>query len=181
MKKDIAEAIKKLAGLTEMPFVIGKASNVEARTCTVSPVDGGADLEKVRLNAYSDGDQGLIIKPKDGTYVIVGMISEVDALVLMCYEIDSVEAVLGDTNFKITKGEILFNGGSNGGLIKIADLVSKINDVENDINSLKQAFFTWVPAPQDGGAGLKAAAGSWSGQQFVNTQTADIENTDIKH
>jgi hypothetical protein len=181
MKKEIAEAIKKLAGLALTTFVIGKVESVDGRTCTVNPVDGGAALENVRLNAYSDGDQGLIITPKEDTFVIVGMISEVDAMVLMCYEIESVDIVLGETTFKMQDGETLFNGGSNGGFIKVSDLVSKINDLENDINSLKQAFFTWVPVTQDGGAALKTAAGSWAGQQFVNTQAADIENTDIKH
>lgn len=181
MKNEIAEAIKKLAGLALTTFIIGKVESVDGRTCTVNPVDGGAAIENVRLNAYSDGDQGLVITPKVDTFVIVGMISEVDALVLMCYEIESIEIIAGDTSLEITNGEILFNGGSNGGLIKISDLVSKINDVENDINSLKQAFFTWVPVVQDGGVALKTATGSWVGQQFVNTQAVDIENTDVKH
>lgn len=181
MKKEIAEAIKALAGLSLMPFTIGTVESVDGRTCTVKPVDGGAAIEKVRLNAHSDGDQGLIIKPKLNTYVIVGMINELDAMVMKCYEIESIEIIMGDTSLLITDGEILFNGGSNGGLVKIADLVGKINDIESDINSLKQAFFTWVPVSQDGGASLKAAAGTWAGQQFVNTQVADIENGDIKH
>lgn len=73
------------------------------------------------------------------------------------------------------------NDGSNGGLIVIADLVSRINDLENDINTLKQAFFSWVTVPNDGGAALKTAASTWAGQQFVNTQVADIENDKVKH
>lgn len=181
MIKEIAEAIRQLAGLGLMPFTIGKVESVNGRTCTVNPVDGGAAIENVRLNAYTDGDKGIVITPKAGSFVIVGMINPVDAMVLMCYEIDSIEEVIGSTSFKMTDGETIFNDGSNGGLIIVNDLVSKINDIENDINSLKQAFFTWVPAPQDGGAALKTAAGSWAGQQFVNTQAADIENTEVKH
>jgi hypothetical protein len=181
MKNEIAEAIKKLAGMPEMPFIIGEVDNVDGRTCTVNPVDGSAAIENVRLNAYSDGDQGLIISPKKGTYVIVGMISAVDTMVLMCFEIESIILNMGNTTLSITDGEILMNGGENGGMIVIENLVDKINAIENDINSLKQVFSTWVTVPQDGGAALKAASASWSANQIVNMQTADIENAVIKH
>lgn len=75
---------------------------------------------------------------------------------------------------------IIFNNGSLGGLVKVEDLVTRLNNIEQDINSLKNAFTSWTPVPNDGGAALKGAASTWSGQQLTPTEKSDIENTKIK-
>ena len=46
------------------------------------------------------------------------------------------------------------NGGSLGGLVKVEDITTRLNLIEKDINKLKQAFTSWSPVPQDGGAAL---------------------------
>jgi hypothetical protein len=75
---------------------------------------------------------------------------------------------------------IIFNNGTLGGMVKVEDLVTKLNNLENDINSLKNVFSTWTPVPNDGGAALKTAAGVWFGQQLTPTQKSDLENEKIK-
>jgi hypothetical protein len=75
---------------------------------------------------------------------------------------------------------IVFNSGSLGGMVKVEDLITRLNKIEQDVNNLKSVFSGWVPAPNDGGAALKSAAASWSGQQLTPTQKNDIENPKIK-
>ena len=81
----------------------------------------------------------------------------------------------------LTADSIELNGGDNGGLVKIEALTDKINNIEKDINKLKQAFTTWVPVPQDGGASLKGGVASWAAQQLVQTQVSDLEDDKITH
>ena len=82
-----------------------------------------------------------MVVPKDGSVVAVVWVSKTTAVVVMVAEVE----------------EIRLMGGQLGGLVKVEELVKKLNAVEKDLNSLKQVFTTWVTVPQDGGAALKAA------------------------
>ena len=77
--------------------------------------------------------------------------------------------------------DVILNTGSNGGMVKVNSLVSKLNTVESDLNNLKTVLSTWVPVPNDGGAALKTAAASWAGQTLTPTQASDLENNKVKH
>jgi len=76
---------------------------------------------------------------------------------------------------------IQFNDGNNNGLVKVADLVTKLNTIESDLNDIKQVFSTWTPVSQDGGAALKTAAASWASSVISETQQTDLENDKVKH
>lgn len=89
--------------------------------------------------------------------------------------IDQVDKLLINCN------EVIFNNGNNGGLIDIVDMVSAFNALQDDVNTLKNAFNTWVVVPEDGGAALKAAAASWSGQQLKVSQQSDFEDKTVTH
>lgn len=78
------------------------------------------------------------------------------------------------------KTNVQFNGGKLGGMVKVIDLVTRLNNLENDINTLKAALQGWTPASQDGGAALKAASLAWAGQHLQVTVRSDIENTVIQ-
>lgn len=78
-------------------------------------------------------------------------------------------------------GEVLFNEGKNGGLINITDLVKKMNALEDDLNSLKNLFKTWVPAPSDGGTALKTLVSTWFSKTLSKTTKSSIEDVKVKH
>lgn len=78
-----------------------------------------------------------------------------------------------------TEQGVIFNGGQNGGLVFVNNLVSRLNILEQDINILKKAFSTWSPVAMDGGAALKAAAAVWYAQQLTETVANDVENKAI--
>lgn len=87
-----------------------------------------------------------------------------------------------DNGSIIIDGEnILFNGGDNGGLVKVNDLVSKVNIIENDLNTLKNAIAGWTPVLNDGGTALKTATSAWFAATITNTTAADLKNDKVKH
>lgn len=81
---------------------------------------------------------------------------------------------------EIKSSGIILNGGNFGGLVKVEDVTKRFNLIEKDINKLKQALATWIPTPNDGGAALKGAIGSWFGSRLVETKRKDYENEKVK-
>lgn len=95
---------------------------------------------------------------------------------------DSIHLKIGSISI-LMDDKITFNDGSkNSFMMKIDQVVSKLNRLENALNALKQVFTLWVPAPMDGGAVLKAAITSWATQLIQPTTTAnDLKDDKIKH
>lgn len=168
-----------------------------ARTIDCTPINEGAPLLGVNLQANQEADYGFCLFPEKGSFVVVGFVADGAAgVVLLTEKIESAEIVIGDTSAvmdadglriktekmsaDINRENIIFNGGDLGGLIKIENLTKRLNLIENDINKLKTAMSGWTPAPQDGGAALKTAAASWYGSQLTTTKRGDYENTKIK-
>jgi hypothetical protein len=150
------------------------------RICDVEPLNGDPLIYGVRLQSVIDGADGFVCIPAVDSVGIVTFINNNTGYLATCSKIDKL-IVKSDVQILIDCDDIQFNGGANGGLIKINDLVSKLNAVENDLNTLKNIFTAWVPIPRDGGAKLKADATAWSTQTITPTQTTDIENDKIKH
>ena len=174
--QDIKEAIRSICGKETGNglFLIGKVKSVDGETCTVDVA--GIELDEVRLTAVNDGADGkLLLTPKTDSMVLLADMSGGDLRDL---------AVVGFTNvekIEATCDSIELNGGDNGGLVNVKDLTDKLNNLEKDINKLKQVFTLWTPVPQDGGSALKTGIGSWAAQQLVQTQVSDIEDDKITH
>lgn len=165
--RDIAEAIRTLSGMDDLTFESSACTvkNIDTTkmVCDCTPLDGSADFLDVRLNA--NYTKGFTLIPKDGSIVIVTQLSDATAYVSMVSEVD----------------EIYLAGEDNGGLVKVQDLVSKMNTIENDINTLKTIFSAWTPVPSDGGAALKLAAATWYAQTLTPTQVSELENKTVLH
>jgi phage baseplate assembly protein gpV len=76
-------------------------------------------------------------------------------------------------------GGMSVNGGANGGVPLSAPLVSKINALESDLNTLKGIFTTWSPTPNDGGVALKALLGAYSSNSITPTTETEVSNTEF--
>lgn len=140
--------------------------NEEELTCTVLELGTDMELFNVRLNAAKTTLKSALI-PKVESIVLVAIIGNDPRAryVAMVSEID----------------KVYLNGDGNGGLVKVGELVSKINALESDINALKNVFSSWTTAPNDGGAALKLAATTWFGSTITETTISDIENDKIVH
>lgn len=164
-------------------IIVGQVSNVTDIDCTVSQ-EGLPDLENVRLNALADQtDTFFTVVPADGSVVLVGIIEDEqhDGVVLMCSDIQKIIWKIGDKTFQFDKDLMVINGGKNGGIPIANNTADRLNNLENDLNAIKQVFSSWTPVAHDGGAALKSASASWSGQQLAATQASDLENTKVKH
>lgn len=129
----------------------------------------GLEHKNVRLvSGFSQSLTTMVIKPAVGSTVLVADLSNGKMRDLIVLMIEKAETVT-------------FNGGELGGLIKIEELVTKLNTLEKDLNSLKTAFKGWTPAPQDGGAALKTAVTTWANQSITETAKSDLEDETVKH
>lgn len=196
---DIRNIIRQLAqpdGETVALVCTVDAIDKAARSIDCTPINEGAPLLGVNLQANQEADFGLCLFPELGSYVVVGFVADGAAgVVLLTEKIESAEIVIGDSSAvldadglrldvgnisaHIDKNAVTFNGGDLGGLVRVEDLTKRLNIIENDINKLKTAMAGWTPVPQDGGAALKAAAGSWFGSQLSPTKRDDYENKKI--
>lgn len=165
MSSEIRDAIKEMSkpDNKEVYGVPCTVTKVEGLKCTCAPINGNSDFLKVRLQA-GDGN-GIIMIPKVGSVVMVQPINDETGFVSLFSSIDSIQ----------------FLDGTHGGLIKIDDLVTKLNNVESDINDLKTAFSSWVTVASDGGAALKAITATWFGLPLTETKKSDLENELITH
>jgi hypothetical protein len=129
------------------------AVNTDELTCTVKPVEG-PEIFDVRLKAGIDQvKDGLVEIPANNSSVLVGLIgNEMNTCFIMrCSQVQ----------------EVVMFGGTFGGLIKISELVSKLNNLENKVNTI----ISWggsVSPP------LVTTA-------LVTTNRNELENTKVKH
>ena len=171
----IKEAIQRIViDNEELYSVFAKVLSVDEdkRTVDVAPIDGGASIFDVKLQANESGTKGLVQIPTKDSEVVVTFLSKDTAFVSLCTEVDK---ILIDTE------EITINGGTNGGLININDLITKFNNIENDLNNLKLSLTSWVPVPSDGGAALKTVISSYASQTLTPTVVLDLEDNKITH
>ena len=160
-----------------------------ARTIDCTPVNEGAPLLGVNLQANQGSDFGLVIYPEKGAFVVVGFMADGAAgLMLATDKIESAEMVIGETaavidaegirlktaqmSADINKSDIIFNGGKLDGLVVIQKLTDKLNELVKTFNTHTHN----VTVSHPGGLFTTVTPGS-TAKPFQKT---DYENTKIK-
>lgn len=163
---DIREAIRALSGMDELSYEtsICKVLSVDEPnfTCKCEPIDGSADFFGVLLNA--DKKKGFVLIPKVGSFVVISQMSETTSCVVMVSEVS----------------QVYIAGDEHGGLVKVQDLTSKLNALENKVNSLIIACASQVVTLAPSGA-FALAPFFTSVTPLIPTQQIEIENTKVKH
>ena len=167
------------------------AVDVDARTCTIDY--NGIQLKDIELQVVQGVGTGILIVPSVGSYVSLAM-PEGDlnlAYILSCSKVDSMLIEVEKSCLKLNKDGLELNGGSNGGLVKINDLVRKLNTVESEISSLKTrlaTFETLFNAHTHVAISLAAPTAVpvpvvviGDAAPIINTQVADLEDTTVTH
>lgn len=141
--------------------------SVEKDSCTVDI--GGLELSDVRLKAVADGktEQVIMAIPAVGSRVLAGSLTG-DYRDL---------AVLSLENFDT----LILGGKGYGGMVKVEELVGRLNKIEKEINELKQAISAWKPVSMDGGGALLTALTKWLTVELTETKRDEIENVKIVH
>ena len=164
---DIATAIRMITNthLTDKVRMFDaevKDVSIKDRTCEVTMI-GGKSANTLTVRLMASADDGLLMKPTIGSTIVV-MMSEYTAPFVAKYSgVDSITMLGGDLK----------------GLVKLDNVVTQLNNLENDITNLKNAFTSWLVVPNDGGSALKLASASWAGSPIINTQASNLENTNI--
>ena len=138
---------------------------------------------KCRVTAIDDEDNTIEAEPLNGDVEIKEIYSnpnfkvKIDSIVYIVMLDENIGFVAQYTELT----DIVLVSDEYGGLT-IADFVTKeLNDLRSDLNTLKTAFSSWIPAPNDGGAALKTASASWAGQTLTPVQSEDLQNKKVKH
>lgn len=207
LDQQISEDIKRVAGTQNkdsFPMMSGTVVSVDedSLTCKVElSVKGENNItEDIMLSTVTMNNNGVILYPVENSNVIVG---EVDGIgrwtLLKCSSLVKMAVVIGGVTFTLTAaeaevkqgeaavllkdGQIKLNDGSLGGLIKIEQLVQKINNIENLINNVRTAVTAVVIASSvaDGGA-VKTALVTGFGEGITPvTAKSDLEDTKVTH
>ena len=125
---DIRQAIQSLSGLNDLQYegVLCKVSDIDLATftCTCTPTNGDAEFYDVLLNA--DAEKGFTLIPVNGSLVIAQQTSQATAYVSMVSKVD----------------QVYIAGDANGGLVKVTELTTKLNQLVTQIS----ANFTAIAA-----------------------------------
>jgi len=173
LKHQITALIK---AYTPIQVRVGKVLSVDKNnmTCDVS-IKGRPDRLDVRLRSIIDEqDVGILVYPKTGSYVLVALIDNNPQSSFIC-GYSEVEKI------RLINCALELNGDNNGGLVISQKVADEINEIKQDLNALKTVFNAWVVAPSDGGAALKSAAATWSGNNLSPAVASDWENKKVKH
>lgn len=130
---------------------------------------------------------GLTIVPENGSKVLIGLIenSDMNAMLLMAEQIKSCSITL-ENGFKLhlkDDGTMAMNGDTLGGLIKIDDLVTTLNKIENAVNQLKNEFnaHTHPSPPAPANPVVTSPPTVPSTVNLMTTAKSELENARISH
>lgn len=141
------------------------------RTCTFVPAGDDAERPNVRLQAINSSTEGIVAIPKVGSSVAVSFVNKNTGFVCLTSEVDK---ILIDTDL------IEFNGGENGGLVKAGELVSKVNNLENKVNTMIGLFNSHTHIASSFGAPTTPPPTLVTGTLTLTLNT-DLESTEVKH
>ena len=124
----------------------------------------GAKMNNIRI-VNEETDYNFALIPKVGSVVSVGLLDDTNGILLLSAEVD----------------EIYLRGIQHGGLVKVSELVDKLNNLENKVNSLISSYNTHVHTGVTTGPGSSAVTPSIITGTLTPTIIADIENDKVKH
>lgn len=174
-KSQIQNGLRALLGLDskgQQYCVVGTVDSVNAtaKTCEVTVLNGDADLQGVRLIANSTAG-GLLLLPTVGSVVVCSFLNDAVAYVSMYSAVDAIQ----------------LNGTTYRGLVRIIELVQKLNALETFANQVKtaeaaiNAAAVSSPGTPVTNATLAAFLATISPTFITPTTITNLENTTVKH
>jgi len=167
--QDIGDLIRTLAKTSEEVYSIPcSVVSIAGDLAELKPLSGDANLLDVKLIA-GDSTTPLLITPVIDSVVIATFLSKDTAFISLYSEIESVQ----------------IRGNQFGGLIKIEELVGKINGLEDKLNDLITKYNGHIHITTAtvalGPPGIIAPTTSLETPIAPITQRADLENETIQH
>ncbi len=159
-QRSIEIAVQKLAGtyLKDIVSILScTVDSVDAdnRVCDCTPIGGDATTSIPGVQLCAENNNGLVVFPKVGSTVIVAQSIRNNTFVMMFSDVDAIQ----------------FMDGTFGGLVKIIDLTTKLNNLKTEVQAELVKIQTAITAL--GGAYVPGTLSAFS--------KADYENTLVKH
>lgn len=166
MKNKIAEALREIVKTDEENYSVAcKVISVDNsnKTCKCEVISSGLNLFNVRL--MSNNNTGFLIIPKVNSIVLVTMLNKFTGYVGMFSEVE----------------EIQLNGDSYDGLVRIGDLVDKLNNLENALNQHLALYNAHTHAGVTSGISSTAVPSAIDTNVLTPTTQIELENLTVKH
>lgn len=188
--QQIKEMLDKLYG-NRTPVVSAEVVSVNksAWTCEAKEANGKVYAD-VMLKVLRENEKGIVAIPKKGATVLMLWLGGSDYVVIGVEEAEEMLMDIDGTTVEIKKNLLQLNGGNNGGLAIVSELVKKYNALEKDLNTFKSTFQAAlaVPVPEPGSGAnsafqtaLNSALTSYLGKSLTLTVKQDIENPNVTH
>lgn len=164
--QEVRELLARFIG-SNRPTMLGTVKDVDKteNTCTVD--DDGVEWLGVRLRSITGENNGIVAYPKKGAYVLCVKVEDSeDWAVIKATEYESIQ---------MTIESLVINGGDNGGLLNIDAMISWMQKVYADLQTLKTQLST---SPV---AGNGAPLALVFNPTAPNPVKSDFEDTKIKH
>lgn len=178
--KECANLMRTIIGEKDFETCVCKVTSVNGATCNVERVLDGKIIKGVRLNSTIKSDDGLVIIPKTGSYVLVTNIDGDKCFVSQFSEIEKITLNVANN--------IEINGGENGGIViveKLKDNLQKINDFLTILKNTLGVDASGLPSTiTEPGNGAPSALATALGAALLNMELPtydDIENSKITH
>ena len=164
MSGELKEAIRQLAGTAVEESVYTVLAEVvtvdlDARTCTCQTIGGKTAAEMKTVSLMAEVSDGYLMEPEIGSTVIIAWSSRMLPYVVMFSDIKNI--------YLDASSKIIMNQGTYGGLVKVQDLVIRLNNIENAFNLLNAKVNALAPTPVI--------------PNLTLTVRGNIENTNVTH
>ncbi len=162
---DIRALLLEVTNKGELPVWEAEVLSVnDDRTCKVKVIRTDLELDNVRVQGLANYTTGIYPRLKVGTKGVVMLVGKAAYMI-----------ITGETD------ELQLNGSQHGGLIIISSLISKINIIENKVNTIISTFNAHAHAGVTTGTGTSATPATPVSGTLTNTQASDIENENVRH
>lgn len=158
------------------------AVDVDTRSCTVTSISDEVETEYTNVWLMPEIADGILYVPKVGSTVIIGNNADLQPYVLMWSELEKILWVADGTPIQMDKDGVKLFGDNYDGLVKVADLTTKLNNLENLVNDLitKYNMHTHI-LTLTVGTGTAAPTTTTETDTLTPTTQSEIENTKVKH
>ena len=137
---------------------------------------------EVSMQSIIKCKEGLKMFPKTGSTVLMGRIGNSNQYYVAAYsELEKWLLEIEQQSLEVTAEGHVFNKGNNGGMVKIEELVNRLNAIEEAFNSLLNEYKSHV---HNGGTiqGLTGNLTPPSTQEDIEkTQRDPLEDKKVKH
>jgi hypothetical protein len=190
--RSIITAVQKLTGTFNQDTVYLVTANVisvdeNKGICTVETISGNASITLTNVELQTVISDGILIVPRKDSEVKVIYSKYTTPFIVQYSEVEKIyfaadtKQIDVENTFNINCNKVIFNGGSNKGMVKVVELTQQINKLENKVNSIISTFNFHTHAGIQSGGGNTLPPTTNVNPPLTPTQQTQIEDTKITH